>query len=90
MKLFIAILIAVAPLLATAQLKLIKPVDIDSNQQEVLDVVLTLFDGMREADSAKVHSAFANDPQLYTSFTNKEGQAILRKDRGLQHRLSLC
>lgn len=52
----------------------------DSNQQEVLEVVLTLFDGMREADSAKVRSAFGQAPQLYTSFTDGEGIPVLNKN----------
>lgn len=80
MKLLITTLIVVVPLLASAQLKLINPSALNTKKQEVLDVVLTLFDGMREADSAKVHSVFGHDPQLYTSFTNKDGKPILKKD----------
>ena len=80
MKQMIATLIIIAPYLCSAQLKLIAPSDLDANKQEVLDVVLTLFDGMREADSAKVHSVFRHDPELYTSFSNKDGKAILKKD----------
>ena len=80
MKQFITTLIIIAPILATAQVKLITPLNLDTNKQEVLDVVLTLFDGMREADSTKVHSVFGHDPQLYTSFTNKERKPILKKD----------
>lgn len=49
----------------------------DEDKQEIIDVVLTLFDGMREADSAKVHSVFRKEVELYTSYTNSEGKPIL-------------
>ena len=84
MKHIILALLIVTPFIASSQIKMIPQSNFDSQQQEVMGVVLTLFDGMREADSSKVHSTFGNNPQLYTSFTNKEGKAVLRKDDGLQ------
>lgn len=53
---------------------------IRSEQQEVLDVVVKLFDGMREGDSAKVHSVFRQNPEMHTSYSNKEGKAIFLND----------
>jgi len=84
MKSIIIALLIISSLVVSGQVKMIPQSNLTSEQQEVLDVVLTLFDGMREADSSKVHSTFGNDPQLYTSFTNREGKAVLRKDEGLQ------
>ena len=52
----------------------------NDEQREILKVVITLFDGMREGDSAKVHSVFRNHVEFHTSLTNKEGQPILLND----------
>ncbi|ELR69626.1 hypothetical protein C900_04851 [Fulvivirga imtechensis AK7] len=46
---------------------------------EVLKVVGQVFDGMRAADSTMVRSAFAKDAELYTIFTDKEGNPVLHK-----------
>ena len=42
-------------------------------------LIISLFDGMREGDSAKVSSTFHKDVKMYTSFTDKEGQLVLKK-----------
>ena len=68
------------PILTFGQLTHINPTKIDSTQKEVLNVILDLFDGMREGDSSKVHSVFRENPKLHTSFTNKDGKPILKKD----------
>ena len=52
---------------------------LSNEQQEVLEVVLRVFDSMREGDSAKLHTAFTDDVAMYTSFTDKDGNAQLRK-----------
>jgi len=44
-------------------------------------VILTLFDGMREADSAKVSSVFHKEVRMYSSFTSKEGELILKEGK---------
>jgi hypothetical protein len=88
MKYLILVSFLLIPFLSSAQLNVIPPSNINPTQQEILDIVITLFDGMREGDSSKVHSVFGHEPQLYTSFMNKEGQAILRKDDGLQNFLN--
>jgi hypothetical protein len=38
-----------------------------------------LFDGMREGDSAKVASVFSKEVNMYTSFTDQQGQKLIRK-----------
>ena len=44
-------------------------------------VILTLFDGMREADSAKVSSVFHKKVRMYSSFSSKEGELILKEGK---------
>jgi len=53
--------------------------NLESDKQAVEQVIIDLFDGMREADSAKVKALFDQNVQMYTSFTNKEGQDMLKK-----------
>jgi hypothetical protein len=84
MKRLIPLFIYLHPLIAHSQIKMLSQSNFDDQQELVLDVVLTLLDGMREADSSKVHSTFRDNPQLYTSYNDKEGKAVLRKDDGLQ------
>jgi hypothetical protein len=43
------------------------------------ELIISLFDGMREADSAKVSSAFHKEVKMYTSFTDKNGQLVLKE-----------
>lgn len=51
----------------------------DITSAEVLKVVERVFDGMWAADSAMVRSAFMKDADLYTAFTDKEGNPVLHK-----------
>ena len=53
--------------------------DLDKDKHAVEKVINDLFDGMREADSSKVKALFSNDVQMYTSFTNKDGEKVLKK-----------
>lgn len=71
-----------------AQTKYLLDQPFNEEEQKVFEVVLGLFDGMRAGDSAMVHSSFGDDPILYTSFVDKEGNAQLRKDAGLQNFLN--
>jgi len=48
-------------------------------QKEVLKVVVHLFDGMRAGDSSMVSSCFYDEVEMFTSYTNKEGEAVLKK-----------
>ena len=45
-------------------------------QQEVYDIVIKLFDGMRAGDSLMVHSVFSDDARMYSNFTTKKGENI--------------
>jgi len=54
---------------------------VTGDNELVQNVIITLFDGMREADSAKVSSTFRKDVTMYTSFTSKEGDLMLEKGK---------
>ena len=49
------------------------------DEKKVEQVIIDLFDGMREGDSTKVSALFGKGVQMYTSFINKEGELILKK-----------
>ncbi len=51
----------------------------NDNSQAVQLAIDKLFDGMREGDSAKVASVFAQEVNMYTSFTDKEGNQRIKK-----------
>ncbi len=44
-------------------------------------LILTLFDGMREGDSAKVSKVFRKDVKMFSSYTSKEGEKVLREGK---------
>jgi len=44
---------------------------------QVHQVIISLFDGMRESDSAKVHASFRDDVKMYSSFKGKDGSQKL-------------
>ena len=53
---------------------------VDSTEiKAVLKVVNRLFDGMRAGDSSMVSSTFYPGATMFTSFTNREGQPVLKK-----------
>ena len=47
-----------------------------NSEQEIQSVIETLFDGMREADSSMVSSAFASDAIMQTISVNQEGEVV--------------
>ena len=53
--------------------------DLEADKKEVHDVIVKLFDGMREGDSTKVASVFDKEVNMLTSYTNKEGEKIISK-----------
>ena len=53
--------------------------DAGSEERQVLKTLEKLFDGMRTGDSALVHSVFAAEVQLFTSYQTKDGKSVLRK-----------
>lgn len=48
-------------------------------QLRVEQVILQLFDGMREGDSSRVASVFDPEVKMYTSYTNQDGEMIIKK-----------
>ena len=51
-----------------------------SEDEQMINVLLKdLFDGMREGDSTKVASVFRADVSMWSSFTDPQGNQILRK-----------
>ena len=54
--------------------------ELSVDEKDVLKVVVHLFDGMRAGDSSIVSSCFYKHVDMFTSFTNKAGEAVLKKD----------
>lgn len=54
--------------------------ELSTDEKDVLDVVVHLFDGMRAGDSSMVSSCFYKQVDMFTSYTNKKGEAVLVKD----------
>ncbi len=50
-----------------------------SETEKVEAVILSLFEGMRQGDSAMVHTAFLDDARLHTVVTGKDGKSLLRE-----------
>ncbi len=44
-------------------------------------VIIKLFDGMREGDSAKVHSVFYDKVRMISSYRSKTGENVLNEDK---------
>ena len=52
-----------------------------NQKSEIKQVILNLFDGMREADTVKIQQCFYNrELTMYTSFANKKGEPMLLSD----------
>ena len=49
-------------------------------QNEILAVINQLFDGMRAGDSTTVKNTFHHEIEMFTSYTDKNGEAIFKKD----------
>ena len=55
--------------------------DISKDSLAIHQVLSTMFDGMREGDSAKVSSVFRNDVRMYSSFKKSNGEPVLREGK---------
>lgn len=53
--------------------------EMSTDEAEVLKVVVHLFDGMRAGDSSMVSSCFYEEVEMFTSYTNKAGEAMFKK-----------
>ncbi len=49
-----------------------------SEELKVSAVILSIFDGMREGDSAKVASYFVRDATMLSVFHDREGKSVIR------------
>jgi hypothetical protein len=47
----------------------------------VYNTIKKLFDGMREGDSAKVHSVFHENVRMFTSYKSKTGENFLKEGK---------
>lgn len=54
-----------------------------SEEQAIAATIKTLFDGMYEGDSSKVHSAFTGAVNTATIFRDKTGASVLRQEASL-------
>jgi hypothetical protein len=63
-----------APMLIFSQDK------VKSNEHLAVELLIhKLFDGMREGDSAKVASVFGNEANMYSSYSNQQGEKVIKK-----------
>ncbi len=53
------------------------------DQQEVEKVIQTLFSGMYDGDSSKVHRMFTKNSTMATVFRDKSGSPVLRQETSL-------
>ncbi len=51
----------------------------EKEDEKVKAVVLSLFEGMRTADSVMVRATFMDDAQMYTIATGKNGEPVIRR-----------
>lgn len=54
------------------------------DKQAIQTVIKTLFDGMYEGDSSKVHSVFDASATMATVMRNKTGEMVLRRESSMQ------
>jgi len=56
---------------------------VQANQDEVREVINRLFTGMEKGDSAKVHSAFAEQVTMATISRDKNNTPVIRKESSI-------
>ncbi len=55
--------------------------DISRDSLAVHQVIITMFDGMREGDSAKVSSVFRKDVRMFTAYRKDTGEPVLHEGK---------
>ncbi len=55
--------------------------EISADETNVHDIIIKLFDGMREGDSAKVASVFRKNVRMFSSYTKKTGEEVLHEGK---------
>ena len=79
MKKYILVYYVVAFFLFSPALLFAQDTTLSDEHLQVEHVILKLFDGMREGDSAKVASVFDPEVKMYTSYVNQQGEMIIKK-----------
>jgi len=51
------------------------------DRQAVHQVIVTMFDGMREGDSAKVSSVFKKNVRMFSAYKNSKGKSVLHEGK---------
>lgn len=62
---------------------LVIPAQGQTDQEVVREVINRLFKGMEQGDSAKVHSAFADEVTMATVLRDKNNEPVLRKESSI-------
>ena len=60
---------------------IIAQVDVSRDSMSVHQVLITMFDGMREGDSAKVNSVFRKDVRMFTAYRKSTGESVLQEGK---------
>lgn len=55
--------------------------EFSANETDVQNIIVKLFDGMREGDSAKVASVFSKNVRMFSSYTKKTGEEVLHEGK---------
>jgi hypothetical protein len=59
----------------------IAQIDISNDSSAVRQVLITMFDGMREGDSTKVSSVFRKDVRMFSSSKENTGESVLHEGK---------
>lgn len=71
---FVSLICLIVPMLIFSQDK------VPPNEYQAVELLIhKMFDGMREGDSAKVASVFGKEVNMYSSFTNQQGEKVIKK-----------
>jgi hypothetical protein len=52
-----------------------------NDKEDVHQVIITMFDGMREGDSAKVNSVFRKDVRMFSAYRKNTGESVLHEGK---------
>jgi len=51
----------------------------NKDEQQIEALIIKVFDGMRLGDSSMVRSCFYKEVEMYSSYTNRNGESVLKK-----------
>ena len=52
-----------------------------NDKEDVHQAIITMFDGMREGDSAKVSNVFKKDVRMFSSYRKNTGESVLHEGK---------